>query len=63
MPSMHVCTFVCLSCFYIIVYISLIYEDMFTKFAENMAMKTCLSKFCSDFKKQNGLHSRLFQNH
>ena len=37
-PSVHACMHVrvCLSHFYINLYISFIYEDIFTKFAENV---------------------------
>ena len=51
---------VCLSHFYI----NIIYEDMFTKFAENVygCQNMSAIRICPHFKKQNGRCSRLFKN-
>ena len=63
----HVCMHVCvrLSHFYINLYISFIYEDIFAKFAENVygCENMSVKKSCPHLKKtKHGSHSRLIEN-
>ena len=64
--SVRVRACVCLSHFYINLYISFFYEDIFTKFTENvhgyenMSVKNVVLILK---KNQYGCHSRLFENH
>ena len=64
-PPVHACVRVRLSHFYINLYISAIYEDIFTKFEEtiygyeNMFVKSCVIIL----KKQHGRHGGLFENY
>ena len=66
MPSIRVCVRVSLrsSRFYIDLNISLIYKDIFTKFAGNVyGYENLCAKFWPHFEKQNGHHRQLFENH
>ena len=54
MPSVHACVHVYLAHFYINLYISFNYEEIFTKFAENIYVSENKSvKILSSFLKNN----------